>query len=183
MKTCAKCGEMKPKDSFSPAPKGKEGLHSRCRVCRSTANSEWNKRNADSVKPRMRSWRKENAEKVKEYQRTYSNINKERIVEKAQQWAKAHPEQIQAIRRRAKVKSRYGITHSEYESILAMQGGACAICGTEDTGYWDRFHIDHCHTTGHVRGLLCTKCNTGLGMFLDNRELLLSAIKYLDSQK
>jgi hypothetical protein len=63
--------------------------------------------------------------------------------------------------------------------MLQEQDYKCAICGNEDEVEGRRLAIDHCHDTGHVRGLLCGKCNRGLGLFYDDEELLQNAIKYL----
>lgn len=73
---------------------------------------------------------------------------------------------------------RFGITLADEERMLAQQGGACAICRTafEKT---KAKHVDHDHQTGRVRGLLCVRCNLGLGFFKDNEQRLLSAIEYL----
>ena len=75
---------------------------------------------------------------------------------------------------------KYGMTLADREALIAAQGGACAICGTTTpTGHGARLHVDHCHATGEVRGMLCTKCNRALGLFEDNTESLASAITYL----
>lgn len=75
---------------------------------------------------------------------------------------------------------QYGITAEDYDALRVAQDDTCAICGRPDplskSGVW---HVDHCHSTGRVRGLLCTKCNTGLGLFEDDAARLASAIKYL----
>lgn len=71
---------------------------------------------------------------------------------------------------------RYGITVEEFARMEATQGFTCAIC-PEPLG--PSPHIDHCHTEGHVRGLLCSSCNLGLGHFRDDIEALSSAIRYL----
>jgi hypothetical protein len=62
--------------------------------------------------------------------------------------------------------------------LLSAQDGRCAICGAERGTR--RLAIDHDHTTGFIRGLLCVRCNTGLGSFRDDPELLRKAIEYLD---
>ena len=73
-----------------------------------------------------------------------------------------------------------GITEDQYLAMLEAQGGRCAIC--RDDVPWSRsgtWHVDHCHDSGKVRGLLCTRCNRGLGYFRDDPRLLLEAIGYL----
>lgn len=77
------------------------------------------------------------------------------------------------------IRKQYGITLAEYDELLKDQNYKCAICGNEDEVEGRRLAIDHCHSQGHVRGLLCGKCNRGLGLFNDNPELLNNAIGYL----
>jgi Recombination endonuclease VII len=74
---------------------------------------------------------------------------------------------------------QYGITIADYDRMLADQGGKCAICPTDSPGRHGRFHVDHCHETGKVRGLLCSNCNRGLGLFQDNAHYLMTASKYV----
>jgi hypothetical protein len=73
----------------------------------------------------------------------------------------------------------YSLTLSDYDRMKSAQGGKCAICGAEDSRGRGDLHVDHCHATGSVRGLLCTSCNNGLGRFRDSPELLRAAIEYL----
>ncbi len=72
---------------------------------------------------------------------------------------------------------KYGINEYKYEDILISQDYKCAICQTEINS--KNTSIDHCHSTGHVRGILCTACNTGIGLMRDNVKILQSAIHYL----
>jgi hypothetical protein len=80
---------------------------------------------------------------------------------------------------------RYGLTEDSYLAIYRQQGGRCAICDTsikavntkEDRSF--NTHIDHCHETGKVRGLLCAGCNLGLGHFKDDPDRLRKAADYL----
>lgn len=72
---------------------------------------------------------------------------------------------------------RHGITVEEYESMFTAQSGACAICRTESSPRG--LFVDHDHRSGRVRGLLCSTCNTGLGMFSDDAGLLEDAMYYL----
>ncbi len=68
----------------------------------------------------------------------------------------------------------YGLTEEAYQSMLIGQDYQCAICFNEE-----KLYVDHCHTVGHVRGLLCNTCNLLLGHAKDNTVLLESAVKYL----
>jgi hypothetical protein len=77
------------------------------------------------------------------------------------------------------MKRSYGILPHQFESMMKNQDYKCAICGIHKDNYKKEFAIDHCHNTNKIRGLLCTNCNTGIGMLQDNIEILNSAIKYL----
>ena len=84
----------------------------------------------------------------------------------------------------ARVLKLYGLTKPDYERMLEAQGGLCAICRTDTPGRDDQhFAIDHDHTTGHVRGLLCQRCNSGLGFFSEKPDLLRVAALYLEERR
>lgn len=73
----------------------------------------------------------------------------------------------------------YGLTPERYAELLERQGGRCAICAAESAGGRGGWHVDHCHETQAVRGLLCHHCNIGIGQFRDRVDLLQAAIGYL----
>lgn len=77
------------------------------------------------------------------------------------------------------VRQVYGISLERYNEIMRAAEGKCAICGRIS----DRLTLDHCHDSLHIRGALCTQCNTGLGMFRDNVAFLLSAVDYLEANR
>ncbi|QPZ53604.1 endonuclease VII [Pelagibacter phage HTVC100P] len=87
----------------------------------------------------------------------------------------------------SKLKRAYGITFDEYEELLSKQNKKCAICGIDNNGKYRNkpraFAVDHCHTKGKIRGLLCSDCNTGIGLLKDNINFLQSAINYLNKLK
>ena len=83
------------------------------------------------------------------------------------------------LMRKNHLKNKYGLTIEDYDTMMEEQGGACKICGSPPNG--KPLHVDHCHNEGHVRGLLCSNCNTGLGMFRDSVELMQNAIEYLNT--
>ncbi len=75
------------------------------------------------------------------------------------------------------MKQRYGIGADEFDGLVRLQGGVCAICGRPDPE-----HVDHSHETGEVRGILCFNCNGGLGQFRDSIDALIAAAAYLDAR-
>jgi hypothetical protein len=83
-------------------------------------------------------------------------------------------------KRDGRLRAQFGIGVDEYDAILLAQGGGCAICGNGiGDGRGHRLHVDHCHGTGIVRGILCSGCNLGLGKFADDPERLERAAEYL----
>ncbi len=72
---------------------------------------------------------------------------------------------------------KYGLTDTELNSIQKPQGGRCVICGKPLN---NKSHVDHSHSTGRVRGILCSKCNLGLGLFGDDSRVLRRALEYLE---
>jgi hypothetical protein len=77
------------------------------------------------------------------------------------------------------LRKKFGIGIDEFESLLASQNNLCKICKTDTPRGRGSFVVDHNHTTGKIRGLLCTECNVGLGMMKDSIEILEKAITYL----
>lgn len=74
----------------------------------------------------------------------------------------------------------YGLTDTEYQTLLAAQDGRCAICGVDQPGGKGAWHVDHCHDSNKIRGLLCHHCNVGLGHFKDDPVRLRAAAVYLE---
>jgi hypothetical protein len=82
------------------------------------------------------------------------------------------------------LKHRYNLTTEEYNNLYNYQNGECAICSKPvKLGGKGGMYVDHCHSTGKVRGFLCNPCNSALGMFKDDVTILQSAINYLQKHK
>ena len=162
MKRCAGCGGVKKATEYHRNRTAKDGLHPRCKECRK----------AELDTPRAKSYRKE-------YYRKNKNAHKEAL----RRWYRENPEKVAEHR----LWTHYRITPAEYEAILVRQGGRCAVCGATEPGGAGRWHVDHDHgccatvrSCGEcVRGLLCTRCNVGMGMFGDSPVMLLRAAEYL----
>lgn len=110
-------------------------------------------------------------------------VNRELERERVERYRRRHPERTRAMRKKAQrvytLRVNFRLTPEEYESKLKEQGGACAICKRMPAVGGKDLAVDHNHTTMENRGLLCDKCNRGIGHFNDDPELLLAAIEYL----
>lgn len=109
--------------------------------------------------------------------------------EKVKEWRKRNPEKRAAqsnregkteYSRNKHLRRYYGISLEEYNTMFVNQNGSCAICEVHQSQTTKRLFVDHCHTTGAIRGLLCSQCNSMLGMAKDNQETLAKAIVYLN---
>lgn len=105
----------------------------------------------------------------------------------AKAWYKANKDRLgpkksyPITQRRAQLRRKYGITLEQHDQMVIAQGGRCAICRTNDPGNTSgTWPVDHCHTTGKVRALLCNACNAMLGHSKDSIETHKAAIAYLD---
>jgi hypothetical protein len=87
---------------------------------------------------------------------------------------------VRKSRRRLQLKTRFGISLEDYDALLAKQNGACAICKKKSAR---SLCVDHCHATGLIRGLLCNKCNRGMGFFEDDAARLRKATAYLKASR
>lgn len=113
---------------------------------------------------------------AKKYQREYQR-----------EWAAAHPEKrkewwdrwFETMGREQKLQKLYGMSVPDYMSLLDKQGGLCALCGKPPKKNGRPLHIDHCHETGRVRGILCFTCNGSLGHLGDTVEALEKVMRYL----
>tara|TARA_Y100000768_G_scaffold282083_1_gene216917 strand:+ start:219 stop:767 length:549 start_codon:yes stop_codon:yes gene_type:complete len=132
----------------------------------------------------------ENREKVLESKKKYYQDNKEEQLENKKTYYQDNKEEIKKKNARHyrdnidhhrdyHLKRKFGIGLNEYNLLLESQDYACAICGSKKPSGRGNFHVDHCHKTGRVRGLLCHYCNTGLGSLRDDPLLLSKALDYL----
>lgn len=111
----------------------------------------------------------------------YRKKNTKRIDKRIKKWRKDNHSRMKNQLKTYHLCSQYGLTPEEHYQMWVDQNGCCAICNSP-IAYKNKVHTDHNHITDKVRGLLCKKCNTGLGMFLSDEKgtaLLNSAIKYL----
>lgn len=118
-----------------------------------------------------------NPEERREYQRKYYQRNKEKIKKYAKEWRENNKERVSANRKHTSKKYRiekeYGITYEEYSKCMNTSD-VCEICGTTE-----RLCYDHDHQTNKFRGVLCSNCNSGVGLLGDNLDIIRKAEEYL----
>lgn len=112
---------------------------------------------------------------VRHYRATEGYKSSKRAAKKAR--LAASPEKRRSESRGKKLRT-YGLRQADFASMLTRQGNACAIC-CMPCPVFASLCVDHCHITGKVRGLLCRRCNTALGMFGDSQVLVERASQYL----
>lgn len=118
-----------------------------------------------------------NTEQVREWRR--ANPAKAKAIK--DRYVAAHREKVRESVRRKNLQ-RYGITVEAWEALFESQGRKCAVCTSEVHG-GNGWHTDHCHSTGEVRGILCVRCNIGIGQFADDATRLRAAAAYLEKSR
>ena len=175
MKHCSNenCKQSNPQDytSFSLSRRAKDGLQSICKACQASKTRDWYSNNKEYVAIK----RKDRWEK--------SDKRKESL--KVLKWQQANPDKLRSYN----LKRKFNITIEQYNELFNNQNGLCKICNKPETAIDKKnsklrdLAVDHCHKTKRVRGLLCTRCNIGLGAFEDNTKSLEVAIQYLKEQE
>jgi hypothetical protein len=110
--------------------------------------------------------------------REYRRRHPEREAARSKAYRQRNPDKVRA----RNIAKRGGATLEDYDAMFAQQGGVCAICKQPPLD-GKHLSVDHCHATGAIRGLLCGKCNSGLGMFADEPGRLIAAVNYLKEIK
>ena len=170
MRKCSKCKVVKNLETaFHKNKNGKDGRQHYCKECMNTANEEsrggakLDKLNHTDTHRECRRCRE-----LVPFEKMRKNKNKK--------FATYCFDCVNQMRREGELERKYGITTKEYNTLLDAQDGVCAICFG---GNNRKLCVDHDHDTGKVRGLLCDKCNLGIGMLGDKVDALQRAIDYL----
>jgi hypothetical protein len=167
VKRCPACGETKPLtfEHFYRAKSRLSGFRPICKPCVNIQNREYNRNHPEKAVARVTRSRNRSAESRRDHS------------ERSKKWARENPIRL----RDGRAASEFGVPRGWFEEQLERTGGRCEICGTlHRSAVYPKFlSVDHCHSTGAVRGLLCERCNFGLGHFKDDASLLKRAADYL----
>lgn len=166
VKACTRCGIEKVESLFYKSSDTRDGLQYACKECQRIKQLEWANKNRE----RHRANGRKHYYKDHELSKLKNRLG------------------YSTERAYVKKLKQYNLTLEEYDSMFKSQQGLCAICQNAETqlnpsGEIKRLCVDHCHTTGQVRELLCTKCNKALGGFRDDPSLLLKAMEYLQKKR
>lgn len=177
MRICKNCNIEKPLTDFHKHKGSNGGYRNKCKVC--IIGHEPHKKITEGLKKCKCC---EIEKDVSEYSYTGGKKYLQPYCEKCRNkksWKSRGYKPKSKLKKRAeKLKLKYGITLEDYDNMFKSQNECCKICGVKQDKV---LSVDHCHTTGKVRGLLCFNCNTGLGAFKDNIESLKNAIIYLEN--
>lgn len=153
MKKCSKCGQVKPLDDFHLNKAMRDGHQGQCKECR-----------------------------CEFYRQPAGEETKRRRREKY-----AADKKLQEQARESHLRRKFRLSEEKYGQLHERQGGLCAICGRPETekyrGEVKNLAVDHNHSTGQIRSLLCRKCNHGIGNFMEDEAILVKAIQYLRRHK
>lgn len=141
-------------------------------------HKKWYRENKEQSKVKAAEWRRKNAKRFKETKSKHYVANKDRIQESNRQWRLANADRYRRGVLKYKLKTRYGMTPEDKERMFEAQGCVCKCCGSPDPKA-KNWHVDHCHETNVVRGILCHPCNIMLGCAADDPLTLLKGVEYL----
>lgn len=165
-KRCARCQKVRPVSEFYKSPR--DGYGSQCPPCRKERRQELKAKNPEMYLARSR---KAYAKFVRENPATAK-------------------EQFRRYNLRKNIRRYCGMTLEQYDALVIKQEGLCAICKQPETVRRSRnnpdvrpLHVDHCHVSNKFRGLLCSKCNTAIGLLREDVSIITACIDYLEKHK
>lgn len=206
MKTCKLCGETKPLDEFHRSNSAPDGRQYRCKTCATAAARQWALDHPDAKRAADRKYNASEKSKANRKARREGPMRERILEQKRESYYRNHDtnlargfersrdpeEQAKARARYAKwrqvnprgafrltLKNVYGISLEEWDAMIIDQSGLCAIC---DSPLRD-VATDHDHETGRVRAILCSGCNSGIGLLREDPEILRKAIAYLEHHR
>lgn len=188
-KPCTRCKIAKPMSEFYKNKSFKDGHDHYCRLCRLAfchARQEKPKQIPETKTCRRCGINHPNREF---FRKAY---NRDGLMHDCKKCWDAHvrslpsfnPEQRRPRFHRSKLKRKFGLDYGIYLQMLKDQDHLCAICGGPETSKaYGTLSVDHDHVTGQIRGLLCSRCNQGIGLLQEDIGILKSAIRYLKRKR
>lgn len=156
MKKCSGCNLLLDFDKFRKDKHNKDGLDYYCKICKSSKEKHRHQMSPEIRKGINDRWK----DKRRKY---YSDEDRKRKYKDLE------------------LQRTFGITIDSFEELLSKQKGVCSICKDDEKSIRNKhLAVDHDHTTGKVRGLLCSNCNRAIGLLKDNIQIIRRAAEYLE---
>jgi hypothetical protein len=173
VKRCSRCKKSKPRAAFAGNKSASDGLQAYCRECRAEYHQARQLAKGKNVRPRVGTPEGHkfcrNCKEIKPHSEWHRNAT-------ASDGLSTSCKACRAAKGRAgHLKRQYGITEAERDALVASQKGLCVICLDAPA-----VHVDHCHKTGRVRGVLCFNCNSAIGKLGDDPDAVRRAAAYLE---
>lgn len=180
-KRCSKCLRILPVESFGADARRKDGYRPQCSPCGRAANRAHYEANKEAAYARTSAWKRSpiGIQSSQAASRAWRAGNPDLVKARKRAEYQANREETIAMFRDMAFQRKYGISLAERDAMAEVQGHRCAICLTHESELPKRLAVDHDHTSGAIRSLLCQACNLGLGFFRDAPELLERAAAYL----
>ncbi|MFI5639248.1 endonuclease VII domain-containing protein [Streptomyces goshikiensis] len=176
MRRCPRCGVEKPHEAFAANRAARDGLQCYCRPCAAEYHQERQLAKGKNVRPLVA------APPGNKHCRRCGEIKPHSEWDRNRTASDGLSTRCKACRaiegRGSHLKRSYGITEAERDAIIAAQGGVCFLCLRAPA-----VHVDHCHKTGRVRGVLCLNCNVGVGLFKEDPDRMRRAAEYLEGTR
>lgn len=172
---CTGCNSWKEHTLLNFMNKGHGKLNTICKCCTNRRNRE-----KYTNRPEYRSKLNKRSREYHSRESTYKRKSSSEYREKINKKNKRKREEDPLFFKVQRLKSLWGLSRIQYEQMFTDQHNMCLICKTNIAPFDFNSHVDHCHTSGEIRGILCGHCNRGIGCFLDNPAFLRSAALYLE---
>ncbi|MEU3525040.1 endonuclease VII domain-containing protein [Streptomyces sp. NPDC038707] len=173
VKRCSRCKQGKPRAAFAGNKAARDGLQACCRECWAAYHQARQLAKGRKVRPRVET--PEGHKLCRSCGEIKPHSEWHRIATASDGGSTSCKACRAAKGRAGHLKRRYGITETERDELIASQGGVCCTCPSAVP-----VHVDHCHETGRVRGVLCFSCNAALGQFKDQPEVIRRAAAYVE---
>lgn len=182
MKKCKKCGESKTLDCFYKDKYSKDGHRSYCKNCANKSHAEWEAQNVETARQHALTSYQKRKDKVSQRRKELRLQNPEKYREQAKTTRRKN---LLHYRKKGREASWLragivGMTYEIYEQMLEEQNHKCAVCLTDQSLLKKNLGVDHNHSTGEPRGLLCDACNRAIGYLKESKHLFNAAVQYLE---
>lgn len=173
---CNGCNIEKPITDYWGATNGHR-QHKTCKKCHSVRKKVYREVNKERLALQKKNYYQANREICLKQSEKYRKDN----VQYFKNYNKKRYKENKMVMREKKLQAAYKISLIEYNELFIIQNGQCAICGKHQKELKKRLHVDHDHKTHEIRGLLCCKCNLGLGTLGDSVDMIKKTLMYLEA--